>query len=86
MQRLADLPGGTRLLEAANALRDRLEDISKRLRSLDPLEKRVAELEQRLDELSKPGRKPSGRKSTAAGKPAARKSTTAGKPAARKPS
>lgn len=75
IQRLAELPGGTRLLEAGNALRDRLEDVSKRLRSIDALEKRVAELEQRVDKLSKPARKTTtARKSTTARKPAVKKS------------
>jgi MoxR-like ATPase len=54
LQRLAELPGGTRFVEAANALRDRVDELAKRMRSLDPLERRVAELERRLDELSKP--------------------------------
>ncbi len=52
LQRLAELPGGTRLVEAGNALRERVDDLSRRMRSLDPLERRVAELERRLDELS----------------------------------
>jgi uncharacterized protein involved in exopolysaccharide biosynthesis len=54
LQKLADLPGGTKLLEAGNALRDRVDELSKRVRSLDPLERRVAKLERRLDALSKP--------------------------------
>ena len=77
VQRIADLPGGAKLLEAGNALRDRLDDVTRRLRALDGLDQRVAELEKRLDELSRP--KPA-RKTTA------RKSTTARKPAPRKPS
>jgi len=47
------------------------------MRSLDPLEKRVAELERRLDELTKPKRTTAKRTTTAAKK-------TAGKPAAKK--
>jgi hypothetical protein len=75
IQKLAELPGGARLVEAGNALRDRVDELSKRMRSLDPLERRVAELERRLDELSgtKPSRarKTSATRSTAARKPAA---------------
>ncbi len=56
LQRLAELPGGTRFLEAANGLRNQVDELAKRVRSLDPLERRVAELERRLDELSKPAR------------------------------
>src|SRR5438093_4963611 len=68
LQRLGDLPGGARLVEAANALRDRVDELTRRVRALDPLERRVTELERRLDELSKPAaprksvaRKPRGR-------------------------
>jgi uncharacterized caspase-like protein len=57
LQRLAELPGGTRFLQAANALRDQVDELTKRMRSLDPLERRVSELERRLDELSKPAAK-----------------------------
>ena len=67
LHRLAELPGGARFAEAANALRDRVDDLAKRMRSLDPLERRVAELERRLDALSKP--KPARRKTTTARKP-----------------
>ena len=76
VQRIADLPGGQKLLEAGNALRDRLDDVTRRLRALDGLEQRVAELEKRLDGLSKPkpARKTTARKSTTARKPAPRKS------------
>ena len=62
LHKIADLPGGSRVVEAANALRDRVDDLTKRVRSLDPLERRVAELERRLDELSKP--KPAPRRTT----------------------
>jgi hypothetical protein len=65
LHRLAELPGGARFAEAANALRDRVDDLAKRMRSLDPLERRVAELERRLDALSKPAR----RKTTTTRKP-----------------
>jgi hypothetical protein len=68
LHRLAELPGGPRVVEAANALRDRVDELTKRMRSLDPLERRVAELERRLDALSKPrtrARKPTAKRTTA---------------------
>ena len=66
LHRLAELPGGARFAEAANALRDRVDELAKRMRSLDPLERRVAALERRLDALSKPRRTTtSARKPTA---------------------
>src|SRR3954469_12043655 len=64
-QRIAELVGGARFVEAMNGMRERVDDMSKRLRSLDPLEKRVAELERRLDGLSKPARPTTARKTTA---------------------
>ncbi len=74
LQRLAELPGGARFVEAANTLRDRVDELTRRMRSLDPLERRVAELERRLDELSKP--------SARARKPATRAAATRKRPGA----
>jgi len=58
IQRLGDAPGADRVLGAAQALRDRLDEIQKRLRGIDVLEKRVAELEKRVEALSTPSTKP----------------------------
>lgn len=64
---IADLPGGSKVVGAANSLFARVDELSKRVRSLDPLEKRVAELEHRLDALAstKPKAKPAARRTTA---------------------
>ena len=51
LHKLVELPGGTKVIEAANAMRERVDELTGRMRSLDPLEKRVAELEKRLDAL-----------------------------------
>jgi hypothetical protein len=72
LHKLAEAPGGARLLEMANQSRSRLDEMQKRLRGLDVLEERVDALERRLDALTK------------ASKPAARR-PAARKPAARKP-
>jgi hypothetical protein len=73
---IADLPGGSKVVGAANSLFARVDELSKRVRSLDPLEKRVAELEKRLDALTKP--KPPARRTTTARKaPATRPRRTA---------
>jgi hypothetical protein len=64
-QRIAEVVGGVRFVEAMNGMRERVDEMSKRIRSLDPLEKRVAELERRLDDLSKPARPATTRKTTA---------------------
>ncbi len=51
LSKLADLPGGTRALKALNDTRDRVEELSKRMRGVDELEKRVARLEKELAAL-----------------------------------
>ena len=77
-QRIAEVLGGLRFVEAMNSMREGIDDLSKRIRSLDPLEKRVAELERRLDALSKPARSTRTRK-------AATRTGTTRKPATRGP-
>lgn len=76
--RLADVPGGSRLMEMANETRTRLDDVQKKLRGLDALEKRVARLERQL------AKQPAASKSTTARKrtTSARKPATAKKPPA----
>jgi ABC-type Fe3+ transport system substrate-binding protein len=72
---IADLPGGSKVVGAANSLFARVDELSKRMRSLDPLERRVAELENRLDALTKPApakRKTTARKTTARKPPSSR--------------
>ena len=51
IQRLNKAPGGDRLLGAVNGLRDRVDDMQKRLRGLDAMDKRLAAVERRLDKL-----------------------------------
>jgi hypothetical protein len=63
---IGDLPGGNKVVGAANSLFVRVDELSKRMRSLDPLERRVAELEKRLDALDKP--KPAAKRTTSASK------------------
>ena len=70
IQRLTEVPGGSRLVEMANETRSRLDEMQKKLRGLDELEKRVAKLEREL--AKKPAaRKPAARKPAAAKKPSA---------------
>ena len=64
IQRLADAPGADRVLGAAQALRDRLDEMQKRVRGIDALERRVAELEKRVEALSKTGTRSTTRKRT----------------------
>ena len=52
--RVAGSPATSRLIESVGGMRERLDDVQKKVRGLDALERRVAELEQRLDALDKP--------------------------------
>jgi uncharacterized protein involved in exopolysaccharide biosynthesis len=74
IQRLSDAPGADRLLGAAQALRDRMDEMQKRLRGIDALEKRVAELEKKVEALSAP----STPKRTRTSKPRTRKPASGG--------
>jgi hypothetical protein len=63
IQRLGNAPGCDRLLAAVNTMRDRVDDLQKRMRGLEQLEKRLAAVERRLDKLE-------GKGTTGARKPA----------------
>ena len=51
IQRLGGAPGGDRVVGAVNTLRNRVDEMQRRLRGVDELEKRVASVERRLDKL-----------------------------------
>lgn len=51
IQRIGNAPGGDRVLAAMAGTRERIDDLQKRVRGLEALDKRVAELEQRLEKL-----------------------------------
>jgi hypothetical protein len=53
MQRLSDAPGAERLVGAMNSMRERIDDLQKRVRGLEDLEKRLAALERKVDKLGK---------------------------------
>jgi prophage DNA circulation protein len=55
MQRLSDAPGADKVLGAVNTLRGSVDDLQKRVRGLEDLEKRLAALERKVDKLSKSG-------------------------------
>jgi hypothetical protein len=69
IQRIGSAPGADRLLGALNSVRDRVDDLQKRVRGLEGLEKRLVALERRLDKIEGKGR-------TTARKTTARKTTT----------
>jgi hypothetical protein len=64
IQRIGSAPGGDRVLAAMAGTRDRLDDLQKRVRGLESLDKRVEAMERRLDKLEGKGKSASTRKST----------------------
>lgn len=66
IQRIGNAPGGDKVLAAMAGTRDRLDDLQKRVRGLETLDKRVEAIERRLDKLE--GK---GKTSTTARKPSA---------------
>lgn len=55
IQRLGEMPGGDRIAGAATTVRDRLDELQRRVRGLEGLEQRIAELERKVDQLTKSG-------------------------------
>ena len=56
IQRIGNAPGGDRVLAAMAGTRDRLDDLQKRVRGLEALDKRVDDMERRLDALEGKGK------------------------------
>ena len=70
MQKLSDLPMGKALVDGAQQVRERLDELATRIRAIDPLERRVTALEERVAALEKKP-KPAASKKPAAQNPAA---------------
>ena len=70
INKLAELPGGAKALKAFTELRDRVDDLGKKVRGIDALEERVAALERQVTALKPPARAP--RATAAKPKPAPR--------------
>jgi uncharacterized protein YoxC len=77
LSRVAGSPATARLL---GGMRERLDDVQKKVRGLDALEKRVAKLEKRVDELSKPKRTAAATRRASTTKPATTRPATRKKP------
>ena len=52
ISRLADVPAADRVLNAASGMGKRVDEMQRKLRGLESLEKRVAALERRVDKLA----------------------------------
>jgi RNA processing factor Prp31 len=70
--RITDLPGAKMLIDKAATMAKNVDAMQKELRSLGPLQKRVAAIERRLDKLE-------GKGSTTRKRTTTRKTTTAKK-------
>jgi uncharacterized protein YoxC len=68
LSRVASSSTTSRVMETVGGMRERLDDVQRKVRGLDELEKRVAKLEKRVDELPKPKRAPATRSRTTAAK------------------
>ena len=53
IQRLTEVPGADRAVGALNALRERTDELQRRVRGLEGMEQRLAALERKVDKLSK---------------------------------
>jgi len=64
LNKLSDVPGGSRVVDMMNESKARLDEMQKKLRGLDELERRVTKLEQQLAGTAKKAtaRKPAARK------------------------
>jgi DNA repair ATPase RecN len=64
-------PTGARVLQVAAQLKDRVDDLSKQVRGLEAMDKRLAQLEKRVSKIEYAAKKkpPPARKTTAPKKP-----------------
>jgi prophage DNA circulation protein len=65
IQRLSDAPGADKVLGAMNTLKDRTDELQKRVRGLEDLERRLSAVEAKVAKLSK-GESAAGKSTKAA--------------------
>lgn len=53
IQRLGEVPGADRAVTALNSLRERTDELQRRVRGLEGLEQRIDALERKVEKLSK---------------------------------
>jgi hypothetical protein len=54
VQRLSEAPGADRALQALKGLGDKVDELQRRTRGFEELEKRLSALEERVDAMAKP--------------------------------
>jgi hypothetical protein len=69
VQRLSEAPGADRAVQALKGLADKVDDLQRRTRGFEELERRLTKLEKRVDGLAKP----SGTHASATKRPPAKK-------------
>ena len=75
IQKLAEAPGADKVLHALKGLGDRVDELQRRTKGYEDLEKRLAALEKKVSGLSKSTSSTGGaRGSTGAGNPTSKKS------------
>ena len=71
LQRLSEAPGADRAVQAFKGLAEKVDELQRRTRGFEELEKRLTKLEKRVDGLAKPSRTASsGRAHTTKSPPA----------------
>jgi hypothetical protein len=58
VQRLAEAPGADRAFQALKGLGDKVDELQRRTRGFEELERRLTTLERRVDSMSKAPRRP----------------------------
>jgi hypothetical protein len=67
IQRLSEAPGADRALQALKGLGERVDDLQRRTRGFEEIEKRLSALEKKVDTLgNRPSRAASGKRTRAA--------------------
>jgi hypothetical protein len=66
VQRLAEAPGADRIFQGLKSLGDRVDELQRRTRGFEELERRLTTLEKRVDALAKP--KPARKKPSSVAK------------------
>ena len=59
IQRLSEAPGADRALQALKGLGDKVDELQRRTRGFEEIEKRLTALEKKVDSMAKPSRRTS---------------------------